>query len=186
MYIVFLVIFFIVVIFYAPLVAEQIKAAIASVGTQEAGTTSPLWLICNNLTVDSMMYFGSIFFGIGAIGGTIFNAVNIGLASAIFSAKMSNGLMYYLIYLIPHGIFEFTSFITAGVAGMVLFKFIWNFIKSLRKNGGDSRISSSYNENKQILIHSIALLIFAIILMIIAAPIESYISVPFANLIMGI
>ena len=102
------------------------------------------------------------------------------------SAKMSNGLMYYLIYLIPHGIFEFTSFITAGVAGMVLFKFIWHFIKSLRKNGGDSRISSSYNENKQILIHSIALLIFAIILMIIAAPIESYISVPFANLIMGI
>lgn len=106
MYIVFLVVFFIVVIFYAPLVAEQIKAAIASVGTQEAGTTSPLWLIYNNLTVDSMMYFGSIFFGIGAIGGTIFNAVNIGLASAIFSAKMSNGLMYYLIYLIPHGIFE--------------------------------------------------------------------------------
>ena len=81
--------FFIVVIFYAPLVAEQIKAAIASVGTQEAGTTSPLWLIYNNLTVDFMMYFGSIFFGIGAIGGTIFNAVNIGLASAIFSAKMS-------------------------------------------------------------------------------------------------
>ena len=52
MYIVFLVVFFIVVIFYAPLVAEQIKAAIASVGTQEAGTTSPLWLIYNNLTVD--------------------------------------------------------------------------------------------------------------------------------------
>ena len=186
MYALFFIIFFVVVFFYAPQFAGTIKAMIANAGTQEVEIVNPLDLLRNNLTVIFVMYFASILFGLGAIGGAIYNAVNAGLASAIFSVKMSNGVMYYLVYLIPHGIFEISSFLLSGVAGLVLFKFFWNFLKTFRKSGGESRVSYSYNENKQILIHSVVILIFSVILMIIAAPIESYISVPFANLIVGV
>ena len=54
-------------------------------------------------------YAASIFFGIFAIFSLAFNAINLGMVGAMFSSFKANGGLQFIIYLIPHGIFELTA-----------------------------------------------------------------------------
>ena len=146
-----------------------------------------LYLFIHNEMGSLFVYISSIFFGISAIVMPIYDALNIGLVSALF-VKIGKGSLFYAFYLIPHGIFEFTGIILSSVAGLILFKFIWKFIKTMFKNEGDlkNRVSSSFNDNKKILKQSFILIIFTTILLLIAAPIEAYVSIPFAEFITSI
>jgi stage II sporulation protein M len=106
------------------------------------------------------------------------------MVGQLFSQLTSNGGLLYIIYLIPHGIFEFTATVIQSVAGIQLFSFIWNFIKSMRSDETNG-MSESFDKTKKILIQGIVLMIFATILLLIAAPIESYFSFPFAQFVIG-
>lgn len=66
--------------------------------------------------------------------------------------------------------------------------FVWRFLKGIIKGENGTRLSArdSFEKNKKVLIQSVVLLIFATILMLIAAPIEAYISVPFSEMILGV
>ena len=97
---------------------------------------------------------------------------------------MPNGGTLYILYLIPHGIFEVTATVLQSVAGILLFLFIWRFIKSMR-NKKTNGISQSFEKTKKALIQSIVLMIFSTILLLIAAPIEAYVSIPFAEFVMN-
>ena len=79
----------------------------------------------------------------------------------------------YIIYTVPHGIFEITGFIIAGAAGFRLTIAIVNVLRS------DSPISDHYWEFKD----SIALLGISIVLIIIAAIIEANITLHLGNYI---
>ena len=128
-----------------------------------------------------MTYVGSIFFAIPAIVMLIYNAVNLGAIGQLFATVLPNGGARYILYLIPHGIFEITATVIQSVAGIVLFLFIWRFAKAWRNNGA----SGAFDETKEIFYQSLMLMIIATILLLIAAPIEAYVSVPFSQLILG-
>jgi len=129
-------------------------------------------------------YITSIFFAIPAIIALLYNGINLGATGQLFNHVIPNGGLRYIIYLIPHGIFEITAMVLQSVAGVLLFLFIWRFIKAWRSSQTHGT-SDAFNQTKKILIQSIVLMIFATILLIIAAPIETYLSVPFSSLIVG-
>lgn len=79
----------------------------------------------------------------------------------------------FIIYTLPHGIFEISGIIVAGAAGFRLTSTIINII---RRN---TSISEHYWELKD----SLILVAIAIILIFIAAVIEANISLPFGNYI---
>lgn len=129
-------------------------------------------------------YIASVFFAIPAILVLIYNGVNLGASGPLFNQLIPNGGIRYIVYLIPHGIFEITATVLQSVAGVLLFLFIWRFIKAWRSSQTESA-SDAFDKTKKVLIQSIVLMVFATILLLIAAPIEAYISVPFSNLIVG-
>lgn len=176
------------------LAGDTISANMQNIVNNTASTTtpstveiSPIDLFVRNAGGGIVTYIASIFFGIFAIAIVIYNGANIGAMGPIFSSVKANGGLQYIIYLIPHGIFEITGTIIQSVAGILLFLFIWRFLKGIIKGENGTKLSAkdSFEKNKKVLIQSVVLLIFATILMLIAAPIEAYISVPLSEMIVG-
>ena len=145
---------------------------------------SPVDLFINNEFGGILVYFGSIFFGIFAIVSLVYNGINLGLIGQLFSQALPNGGMRFLVYLIPHGIFELTATVLQSVAGILLFLFIWRFVRAMISSETHG-VSEAFDKSKKVLVQSLIIMIFATILLLIAAPIEAYFSVPFSELIVG-
>ena len=148
------------------------------------GDVSAVDLFINNEFGGIMVYVGSIFFGIFAIVSLAYNGINMGSLGQLFSQMLPNGGIRYLVYLIPHGIFELTATVLQSVAGILLFLFIWRFVRAMISSETHG-VSEAFDKSKKALVQSVILMIFATILLLIAAPIEAYISVPFSELILG-
>ena len=140
-------------------------------------------LFIHNESGAIVTYLGSVFFGITSIVSLIYNAINLGMIGQLFNTVLPNGGIQYILYLIPHGIFEITATVIQSVSGILLFQFIWRFIKAMISNDTQG-VSDSFILTKKILIQSIVLMIFVTILLVIAAPIEAYVSVPLSDFIM--
>lgn len=156
--------------------------------TPADGYASAMDLFIHNEMGGIIIYVSSIFFGIAAIVSLVYNGMNIGATGALMSSLNPTGGLEYIIYLIPHGIFEFTATVIESTAGILLFLFIWRMIKSIIRsdeNGFGKKISHSFEMHKKTLIQSLILMVFATILLIIAAPIEAYLSVPISDMIVG-
>ena len=165
------------------------KSAIGNLPASNAtnsgiGPESAVGLFIHNEWGGIVTYIASIFFAIPAIILLIYNGVNLGMFGQFLSQFRPYGGLKYIVYLIPHGIFEITATVLQSVAGVLLFLFIWKFVKAWRSSQTQGA-SDAFDKTKKILIQSIVLMIFATILLLIAAPIEAYISVPFSDLIVG-
>ena len=149
------------------------------------------------------IFFVSFILSAALVGGHMENVIDdipdsaggskdgnvLGLTGALLSHFMPKGWIQYIIYLIPHGIFEFTAMVIQSVAGILLFLFIVDFLKGLirsEKNGFKEKVIFSYEENNKRFIQSLVLMIFGTILLLIAAPIEAYVSIPLSNFILGV
>ncbi|OWT32486.1 hypothetical protein BGI41_07410 [Methanobrevibacter sp. 87.7] len=150
-------------------------------------------IFLSNFKVTLMMYFVGILFG-------IITAVLMILNGMIIGYVLGKGpFLVVLLYILPHGILEFPALIFSCTAGFTLFKFINRFIKNIRNPDNDyinhhyintpgfsynkddklsfkTRVSISYHQNNRILVQSLTILIVAIILLLIAAYIEVYIT----------
>ena len=160
-----------------------------SAGGSKDGNVTATELFIHNELGGIGAYIASILFGIPAIIAIIYNGVSLGLTGALLSHFMPKGWIQYIIYLIPHGIFEFTAMVIQSVAGILLFLFIVDFLKGLirsEKNGFKEKVIFSYEENNKRFIQSLVLMIFCTILLLIAAPIEAYVSIPLSNFILGV
>lgn len=160
-----------------------------SAGGSKDGNVTATELFLHNELGGIEVYIASILFGIPAIIAIIYNGVSLGLTGALLSHFMPKGWIQYIIYLIPHGIFEFTAMVIQSVAGILLFLFIVDFLKGLirsEKNGFKEKVIFSYEENNKRFIQSLVLMIFCTILLLIAAPIEAYVSIPLSNFILGV
>jgi stage II sporulation protein M len=115
----------------------------------------------------------------------LFDAFNLASIGAVFDSVMPNGGIMYIIYLIPHGIFEITGAILHSAAGILLFLFIWRFFKAWRSSDTNGA-SDAFELTKKTLVQSVAIMVIAFILTLIAAPIEAYVSVPFSEFVMGL
>lgn len=193
MILVFYAIFFVSFILSAALVGGHMENVIDdipdSAGGSKDGNVTATELFIHNELGGIGAYIASIFFGIPAIFVIIYTGVNLGLTGALLSHFMPKGWIQYIIYLIPHGIFEFTAMVIQSVAGILLFLFIVDFLKGLirsEKNGFKEKVIFSYEENKKRFIQSLVLMIFGTILLLIAAPIEAYVSIPLSNFILGV
>ena len=189
----FYAIFFITFILSAALAGGHMENVIDdipdSAGGSKDGNVTATELFIHNELGGIGAYIASILFGIPAIIAIIYNGVSLGLTGALLSHFMPKGWIQYIIYLIPHGIFEFTAMVIQSVAGILLFLFIVDFLKGLirsEKNGFKEKVIFSYEENNKRFIQSLVLMIFGTILLLIAAPIEAYVSIPLSNFILGV
>ena len=189
----FYAIFFFSFILSAALVGGHMENVIDdtpdSAGGSKDGNVTATELFIHNELGGIGAYIASILFGIPAIIEIIYNGVSLGLTGALLSHFMPKGWIQYIIYLIPHGIFEFTAMVIQSVAGILLFLFIVDFLKGLirsEKNGFKEKVIFSYEENNKRFIQSLVLMIFGTILLLIAAPIEAYVSIPLSNFILGV
>ncbi len=189
----FYAIFFVSFILSAALAGGHMENVIDDIpdssGGSKDGNVTATELFIHNELGGIGAYIASILFGIPAIIEIIYNGVSLGLTGALLSHFMPKGWIQYIIYLIPHGIFEFTAMVIQSVAGILLFLFIVDFLKGLirsEKNGFKEKVIFSYEENNKRFIQSLVLMIFGTILLLIAAPIEAYVSIPLSNFILGV
>ena len=100
-----------------------------------------------------------------------------------------DNLIYTLLLIIPHGIFEFSSCILASAAGFILFNFIYRFLKTFWEYDDDSASESlkfSFRENFYKLKQALIIFLIAAILMVIAGIVEVYLTIPIANYIVSL
>ena len=101
----------------------------------------------------------------------------------------SDNFWYTVLLIVPHGIFEFSSCILACASGLVLFNFIFKFLKAIwahEDTSVEEILADSFNAAKDKLKQAIILLAIASILMAIAGVIEAYLTLPIAKMILSI
>lgn len=162
---------------------QSFPANVTSFGSSPAEDVGALELFIHNEFGGIVTYLASVFFGIFGVLMILYNAVSLAAIGQLFSNIMPNGGIFYILYIIPHGIFEITATVIQSAAGIILFLFVWRFIKALRSDGG---ASSAFRKTKKILVQSIVLMVFATVLLLIAAPIEAYVSIPLSEYITGL
>ena len=189
LYALFIIVFIIAWIYSSAHAADMISTMQAANDTASSvglsSSLSPVDLFIHNEGGGIFTYIASIFFGIFAIIMVIYNAFNTGILGPIIGHFAPGGSLQYIIYLIPHGIFEITATVLQSVAGILLFMFVYKFIRAIigKETQG---LSESFEVAKKPLIQSLVIMIFAAILLLIAAPIEAYLSVPISELFFGV
>lgn len=165
---------------------EIINQAIHANSTGSAdqiGAGNPIDLFVHNEWGGIVTYVASVFFAVPALALLIYNAFNLGAIGSVLGMVLPGGSIQYIIYLIPHGIFEITATVLQSVAGVLLFLFLFRFAKAFITT---RVLSDAYAESKKLLIDSLVIMIFTTILLLIAAPIEAYFSVPFSGFVLGV
>lgn len=136
----------------------------------------------NNIMIVLQMFVFGLFFCFSAlILG--FNGFFVGYYAAI-----SNSLLEVIVFVVPHGIFEFSSCILACASGFVLFNFAFKLIKTFIKEKERKfldRFIYSYDLNFDKLLQALILLAISSILMIIAGIIEAYITLPLGKFLLS-
>lgn len=134
----------------------------------------------NNIRIVFQMFISGIFFCFSALM-LAYNGFFVG-----YYVACRKNLFEVLLLIIPHGVFEFSSCIIACASGFVLFNGIFKFFKTLfAKN--DYNFSDKLKCSFKICFHkfkqSVILLIVASLLMAIAGFVESYLTIPIAQMI---
>ena len=140
-------------------------------------------IFLNNLRVIVQMFLMGIIFCFSALI-LAFHGFFVG-----YYIGTSDNLVQVLLYIIPHGIFEFSSCILACAASFVLFKYVFNLIKSFLKSDNDSMvgcIKEAFELNYEIFKQALILFCVSVILMAVAGFIEAYLTIPIAGYFMSI
>lgn len=152
---------------YLSPILSSFKQRITS-GTLKIETFS---IFINNVMIAAYIYLGGILLGVVSAFILITNGLFVGYVAAQFP------LGNFLIYTIPHGIFEITGIIFAGAAGFklgsIVFKFLNDVTKVKRNISIKNQISYLLKININDFKDSLALLIIAAVLLIIAAFVEA-------------
>ena len=140
-----------------------------------------LSLFLNNVTIAFYIYLGGLVFGVFTVFFLVSNGVFIGYAASKFP------LGSFIIFTIPHGIFEVSGIILAGAGGFKLCNIVINFLKDATKIKSNisikNQLSYILSTNVDDFKDSLALFIIAVVLLIIAAFIEANFSVTWGTYI---
>lgn len=140
-------------------------------------------IFLNNLQVILLTFISGILFCFSSLI-LAFNGFFVG-----YYVASVHDLVTVSLYIIPHGIFEFSSFILACAAGFVLFKFVYRFVKLVFNNTYlpiRENLSNSYAENYEKLKQALILFVISVILMAIAGVIEAYFTMHIAEFILSL
>ena len=143
-----------------------------------------LSIFLHNLQAALLNYLGGVI-GIIPVGALSANGFIIGAFFGYLinhSYQTAIGFLYareFIIYTLPHGIFEIPGFIIAGAAGFRLTTVVIELIKNvINKN--------PKNEDNWRFKDSLGLFAISVILLLIAAIIEANITIPLGNLLTGL
>ena len=140
-------------------------------------------IFLNNLRVIFQMFIYGIIFCISALI-LAFNGFFVG-----YYIGTAPNLLQVLLYIVPHGIFEFSSCILACASGIVLFKFVFNFLKRFINEENETVVKSlkiAFEANYIKLKHALIIFGISVILMVIAGVIEAYLTIPIAQYLIGV
>ena len=140
-------------------------------------------IFLNNIMVALRMFILGIVFCFSAVILS-FNGFFVG-----YYVALQDNLLRVLLYIIPHGIFEFSACILSCASGFVLFHFIVKFIKSFfskKEMKFLEKFETSFDENFDKLKQAFILLLIGSILMVIAGFIEAYVTLPLGNYLLSI
>lgn len=143
----------------------------------------------NNVYVGIMLYCGAIVFGLSTASILIINGLFIGY----YATQIQ--LDSFLLLTLPHGIIEIPTIIITGASGFIMFKFLIEFFHDIInpkiskdqtqniniKLGIKNRIINSTNGHADKITQSLSLLGLSVVLLLIAAFIEAYLTIPIAN-----
>ena len=95
-------------------------------------------LLTHNLTIILMMYFGGILFGLGTAYFLIYYGLFLGYAGSQYE------LGYFIMSVIPHGVFEIIGFIIVGASGFRLANILINIMKGSLKLQPDFNMANQF------------------------------------------
>ncbi len=134
-------------------------------------------IFLNNIFIVFRMFIFGIFLGFSVVL-LVYNGFFLGYFLSSYGDFWRN-----VVFIVPHGIFELPSIVIATTSGLVLFKFVFRFVRDVRGGVG---FGDSLERNYFILNQSLIILGVGCILMFIAGVVESYFTVPIANWVLGI
>lgn len=150
-------------------------------GTLKLETLS---LFQNNATIALYIYVGGILMGVVTGFLLITNGAFIGYVAS----KLPLG--DFIIYTVPHGIFELTGIILAGAAGFRLGSIVFHFLNDVTKIKSNISIKNQivylFKVNSDDFKDSLTLFIIGVVLLIIAAFVEANLSIGWGQFIQSI
>lgn len=136
-------------------------------------------IISHNITTAITVVLLSVFFAIFAIISITVNGFVIGFMGG-YTVKSINGLAFFLILIVPHGIFEVPALFLSTASGILLFLFIF---RVLTDKYHKYSFKEAYERNKKTLKHMAVLFLVSIVLFLIAGLIEGFITPHLGNLL---
>ena len=141
-------------------------------------------LFFNNIKIALMIYGGGLILGVFTTIFLISNGVFIGYTAAQFQ------LGDFIIYTLPHGVFELLGIIIAGAAGFKLASIVLNILKGVLKLQSDFSMSNqlkylleaNWDEFKDTLV----MMAIATVLIMIGAIIEANFTISWASYMKGV
>ena len=141
-------------------------------------------IFSNNIKVALFIYVGGLLFGSVTALYLITNGLFIGYAGTQFP------LGDYILFTIPHGIFELIGIIISGAAGFRLASCVYHIFQGLTNMRSDISRSNQFKYILEINMdefwESIKLLAIAIVFLIVAAFIEANLSIVWGNYIKSV
>jgi len=143
-----------------------------------------LSIFANNIKIAFFIYAGGIIFGLVSVGYLFFNGLFIGYAASKFA------IGDFILYTLPHGIFEIAGIIIAGAAGFRLASCIIHIIMDItrikRYMPAGEQIEQILHVNYWEFKESILLFLIAAVLIFIAAIIEANFTIAWGNYIKSV
>ncbi|MGZ7048527.1 MAG: stage II sporulation protein M [Methanobacterium sp.] len=143
-----------------------------------------LSIFINNMKIAFFLYGGGIFVGITTLIMLAYNGLFIGYVASKFN------IGDFLIYTIPHGIFELSGIVVAGAAGLRLASTVINILRDIfdiqRYMPVGEQLKSILDANYFEFKDSLKLFLIAAVLILIGAIIEANFTVAWGNFIKGI
>jgi len=141
-------------------------------------------IFTNNIQIGLFIYLGGLIFGIGTFIYLAFNGLFLGYAATQYP------LGNFIIYTIPHGVFEIIGIIIAGAAGFRLTSWLVNVLRDMLHIRSDistvTQMKYVFESHMDEIWESLKLFMIAVVLLIIAAFIEANLSIAWGNYIQSV
>jgi stage II sporulation protein M len=150
---------------------EAVKKLIAQIGPlSDSSFQNFLKIFANNSMVALLMFLSGLFFGLGPWFIMAFNGLIVGLVVLAVHRMGDMPLGQIILGLVPHGIIEIPAIAIAGVAGIVWYR-------ELIKGDGDAA-----ERFKRGAVKGLKLYLLSVVLLLVAALIEAYVTPRVAGL----
>jgi len=169
--------------FVDPIMADTFRSFKESISSGQIQLTT-ISLFTNNIKIAFYLYSGGIFAGTITLYLLAYNGLFIGYVASKFNP------LDFIIYTIPHGIFELPGIVIAGASGLRLASTIINIIRDVldikRHISPEEQLKNILDVNYPEFKESLALFIIAAVLILIGAFIEANFTLAWGNFIRSV